>query len=110
MRSWHRSRRRTTPPTEVAVGDYRGVEFDIWVDEDIDNSDCRGSHVCIYGEASNDCARWYMSVDERETYRVVDLHGDRAVLSVGQYTDDVDDVWLQEARAVFDSIVFRSGE
>jgi hypothetical protein len=100
----------TSPATDVEVGGYRGVEFDIWVDEGVNNNDCSGSHVCIYGEGSDNCARWYMSVEERETYRVVDLVGDRAVLSVGQYRSEVDPATVKEARAVFDSIVFRPAD
>jgi hypothetical protein len=100
----------TSVPTEVMVGDYRALEFDYSVESGIENQDCRAGHVCVYAETPGDCASWYMSVLQRETYRVVDLHGERAVLSVGENDDVTDPALMQEAHAVFDSIVFRSGE
>ena len=41
--------------------------------------------------------------------RVLNLDGDRAIMTVGQW-DDVDHAMTEEARAVFDSITFVSGE
>ncbi len=99
----------TTAPIEVMVSDYRALEFDLAVEGDVDIVDCRSEHVCVHSESPS-CTRWYTSVTERETYRVVDLGSQRAVLSVGQYDDDVDDAVMQEARAVFDSIVFKPSE
>ncbi len=46
------------------------------------------------------------SVGERETYRVVDLNGERAVIAVGHCDESVDPALIEEARAVFDSIEF----
>ena len=46
--------------------------------------------------------------DERETYRVVDLNGQRAVIGVGQLHEPINPELTREARAVFDSIVFKS--
>ena len=43
---------------------------------------------------------------ERETYRVVDLNGERAVIAVGHCDESIDPALTKEARAVFDSIVF----
>ncbi len=98
----------TTTPVEVMVGDFRTLEFDYRVEDGVDDSNCRAHHVCVYAEEPSDCARWYIDVAERETYRVIDLSGERAVLSVGQYSDVVDPALVQEAQEVFDSIVFRS--
>ena len=99
----------TTTPADLTMGEFRGLEFDYAVESGVEDDDCRAGHICVYAEASNDCARWYMAVDERETYRVIDLSGERAVLSVGQYHDEVDPALWEEARDVFDSVVFRSG-
>ena len=96
----------TSTPTEVMVGDYRALEFDYAVEGGIESGDCRAGHVCVYAETPDDCASWYMSVLQRETYRVVDVHGERAVLSVGENDDVTDPALVQEARDVFDSIVF----
>ena len=96
----------TTTPAEFMMGDFRGLEFDYAVESGVEDDDCRAGHICVYAEASDDCARWYIEVEERETYRVIDLSGERAVLSVGQYRDEVDPALVEEARAVFDSIVF----
>ena len=100
----------TTTPSELMLGGFRGLEFDYAVESGVEDDDCRAGHICVYAEASNDCARWYIHVTERETYRVIDLSGERAVLSVGQYRDKVDPALVEEARAVFDSIVFTPGE
>jgi hypothetical protein len=100
----------TTAPTEIMVGDYAGLEFDYAVESGVGDSGCRSGHVCVYAEEPKSCARWYISVAERETYRVVDLGGERAVISVGQYREEVDPALIEEARAVFDSIVFKSRE
>jgi len=99
----------TTVPTQISVGDYRALEFDLAVEGDVDIDDCSSAHVCIHSEASS-CTRWYTSVTERETYRVVDLDGSRAILSVGQYDDEVDAAVMDEAWAVFDSIEFVTNE
>ena len=52
---------------------------------------------------------WYTSpVAQRETYRVLDLDGDRAILTVGEFDDKTDAALVAEAQAVFDSITFVS--
>lgn len=99
----------TSTPTEVMVGDHRALEFDYAVEPGVKSGDCRAGHVCVYAETPDDCSSWYMSVLQRETYRVVDLHGERAVLSVGENDVETDPAVLQEAHDVFDSIVFTSG-
>ena len=43
---------------------------------------------------------------QRETYRVVDLNGERAVIVVGQSDESIDPALTKEGRAIFDSIVF----
>ena len=54
------------------------------------------------------CSRWYLTQHEHETYRVVDLEGRRAVVAVGHIDESINPELMREARAVFDSIVFRS--
>lgn len=100
----------STPPREVVVGDYSGFEFDHSVKGDVDITACDRGKFCIHSDFSNECTRWYSSAAERETYRVVDLNGQRAVIWVVQFHESINPELAREARAVFDSIVFRSGK
>lgn len=102
----------TTPPVKVVVGDYSGFEFDHAVESDVDITGCDGGKLCINStNLAQDCdGRAYRKVSERETYRVVDLNGECAVITVGQPHESIDPALTREARAIFDSIVFRSGE
>lgn len=100
----------STPPVEVVVGDYSGVEFDHSVEGDVDITACDRGKFCVHSEFSNECTRWYSSAAERETYRVVDLNGQRAMYWVVQFHEAINPALTREARAVFDSIVFRSGK
>ena len=96
----------TTTPTPVTVGDYSGVEFDLAVEGVDDLTDCSGDKICIHSENSS-CTRWYnSSVAQRETYRVLNLDGERAILTVGEFDGQTDAALVEEARAVFDSIRF----
>ncbi len=98
----------STPPVEVMVGNYSGFEFDHSVEGDVDITACDRDKFCIHSEFSNECTRWYSSAAERETYRVVDLNGQRAVSWVVQFHESINPELTREARAVFDSIEFRS--
>ncbi len=100
----------STLPVEVVVGDYSGVEFDHSVEGDVDIKACDRDKFCIHSSISNECGRWYSSAAERETYRVVDLNGQRGVIWVVQFHESINPELTSEARAVFDSIVFRSGK
>ena len=97
----------STPPAEVAVGDYSGVEFDLSVEGDVDIKACDNGQFCVHSDYSNLCTRWYSSVAERETYRVVNLHGQRAMFWMVQFHESVNPELAGEARAVFDSIAFK---
>ena len=99
---------RSTPPVEVEVGDYSGLEFDHAVEGDVEMTGCDGRKFCVHSDQAQACGRWYSDQGERETYRVVDLNGERAVIAVGQFHESVDPALTAEARAVFDSIVFVS--
>ncbi len=73
---------------------------------DVDIERCSGDKICIHSEYRS-CTRWYnSSVAQRETYRVLDLDGERAILTVGEFDDETDPALVEEARAVFDSITF----
>ncbi|WP_397428218.1 hypothetical protein [Pseudarthrobacter sp. BRE9] len=114
----------STPPVKVVVGDYSGFEFDHSVEGDVDITACDRDRFCIHSESSYECSRWYSTHNERETYRVVDLNDQRAVIWVAQYHPLISpeltrEAWVafhppinpeltREARAVFDSIVFKS--
>ncbi len=96
----------TTAPTEITMGDYSGVEFDFSVEGVAELDDCSQAKICIHSESIS-CTRWYnSSVAQRETYRVLDLDGDRAILTFGEFDDKTDAALVEEAQAVFDSIVF----
>ncbi|AFR30176.1 hypothetical protein [Arthrobacter sp. Rue61a] len=99
----------STPPVKVKVGDYSGFEFDHFVKGDVDIAACDRGKFCIHSEFSNECTRWYSSAAERETYRVMDLNGKRAVSWVVQFHESINPELTREARAVFDSIVFSPG-
>lgn len=97
----------TTTPVDIRVDGYRGVEFDLFVKEGIDIDDCRASRMCIHSEVQHDCWRYHHEGrDQRETLRILDLDGQRVVLTVGQWEQDVDPAALAEAREIFDSITF----
>ena len=114
----------STPPVEVVVGDYSGFEFNHSVEGAVDITACDGGKFCIHSESLYECSRWYSTQNERETYRVVDLNGQRAVIWVVQFhllinQELAREAWVavhppinpeltREARAVFDSIVFKS--
>jgi hypothetical protein len=98
----------STPPVKVVVGDYSGFEFDHSVEGNVDIKACDRGTFCIHSEFSNECTRWYSTQNERETYRVVDLNGQRAVIWVAHYRPPINPELTREARAVFDSIVFKS--
>lgn len=104
----------STSPVKVVVGDYSGFEFDHSVEGVLDIKACDRDKFCIHSEFSNECTRWYSTQNERETYRVVDLIGERAVIWVAEYHEPINPELtinpelMREARAVFDSIVFKS--
>ncbi|WP_457962672.1 hypothetical protein M1E17_14225 [Arthrobacter sp. D1-29] len=96
----------STPPVEVVVGDYSGFEFEHSVEGDVDITACDGGKFCVRSEMSHECTRWYSSAAERETYRVVDLNGERAVIAITQFHESINPELTREARAIFDSIAF----
>lgn len=96
----------STPPVKVTVGNYSGFEFDHFVEAHVDMNACDGGKLCIYSRHTQACSRWYSTRGERETYRVVDLNGKRAVVAVGRIDESINPELMREARAVFDSIVF----
>ena len=101
----------SSPPVKVMVGDYSGIEFDHAVESDVDITDCDGGKLCINSNSAQDCdGREYRNVGEHETYRAVDLNGERAVIVIvlGQPHESINPELTREARAIFDSIVFRS--
>lgn len=98
----------STPPAKIMVGDYSGFEFDHSVEGSVDINACDGSKLCIHSGSRYDCSRWYLSQNEHETYRVVDLKGQRAVVAVAHIDESINPDLMREARAVFDSIVFGS--
>ena len=97
----------SSPAVEVMVGDYAGFEFDHAAESDVDVTDCDGDKVCIYSDLAQDCnGTAYETVGERETYRAVDLNGERAVIALRYSDESIDPALRKEARAVFDSIEF----
>lgn len=97
-----------TGTREVSAGAYRGVEFDFSVEGVAALEDCSGAKICIHSE-SPACTRWYnSSVTQRETYRVLDLDGERVILTVGEFDDKTQPALVEEAQGVFDSLTFVS--
>ncbi len=100
----------STPPVEIMVGTYSGFEFDHSVEGNVNISACDGGKLCIHSGSAYQCSRWYLTQGEHETYRVVDLNGQRAVVAVGHIDESINPELMKEARAVFDSIMFRSSK
>lgn len=102
----------STSPIKVMVGDYSGFEFDHAVESEVDITDCDGGKLCIYSDRAQACGgSEYRNVGWRETYRAVDLNGERgqrALIVLGQPHESINPELTREARAIFDSIVFRS--
>ena len=96
----------STPPVKVVVGDYSGFEFDYAVESDVDFTDCDGGRLRLLGFGAGLQRTRVHREGERETYLVVDLNGERAVIAVGQSHESMDPALIEEARAIFDSIVF----
>lgn len=96
----------STTPVEVMVGDYPALEFDHSVESGVEITGCDAGKFCVHSDNGDECSRWYTHQDERETYRVVDLNGERAVLTLGQFRSETDPALTREARAIFDSIEF----
>jgi len=97
----------STPVVEVMVGDYAGLEFDHAAESDIDITNCDDDKLRIYSDSAQDCnGTGYVTVGERETYRAVDLNGERAVIALYQDDESINPALRKEARAVFDSIEF----
>ncbi|WP_235047021.1 hypothetical protein [Arthrobacter nitrophenolicus] len=98
----------STPPVEVVVGTYSGFEFDHSVEGDVDIAACDEGKFCIHSETSYGCSRWYSTQNERETYRVADLNGERAVIWMAEYRPPINPELIREGRAIFDSIEFKA--
>jgi hypothetical protein len=97
----------STPAVEVMVGDYAGFEFDHSVESGVDITDCDDGTLCIASDSAQDCnGTQYPNAGMRETYRAVDLNGERAVIRVSQSQESIDPAMIKEGRAIFDSIVF----
>ncbi|WP_421741537.1 hypothetical protein [Cellulomonas sp.] len=98
----------STPAVEVMVGDYAGFEFDHAAESDADVTDCDFAKLCIYSDSAADCnGSWFDTgnVGDSQTYRTVDLNGERAVIAMGS-DGAVNPALRTEARATFDSIEF----
>ena len=98
-------KRSTSRAVEVMVGDYAGLEFGHAARSDVDATNCDDNVICMHSDVAQNCTGTaYESVAWRETYRAVDLNGERAVIVL--VDESIDPALRKEARAVFDSIVF----
>ena len=90
------------------MGDYAGFEFDHATERRRRHHRLRRRQVVhllgLRRRTATDTQ--YPNAGVRETYRVVDLNGERAVISVSQSDESIDPAMIKEARAIFDSIVF----
>jgi hypothetical protein len=97
----------STTPVEVVVGDYSGFEFDLAVERDVDITDCDYDKLCLNSDVAKECyGREYSTVRVRETYRAVDLNGERALIVLTQPHETLNPALIKEARAILDSIEF----
>ena len=64
--------------------------------------DCDGK-LCIYPDSAQNCTGSGYEGGERETYRAVDLNGERAVIDLVLPDEAINPALAKEARAVFDS-------
>lgn len=97
----------TTPPVEVVVGDASGFEFDYAVESGVDFTGCDYGTFCIHSDSAEDCnGRSFKYVDSRQTFLVVDLNGERAVIAMYLSQESIDPELTTEARAILDSIEF----
>ena len=97
-----------TAPGQITKDDYSGVEFDYSVEGVAGLEDCSSAKICIHSEGPS-CTRWYnSSVAQRETYRVLDLDGERAIITFGEFDDKTRPALIEEAMEVFESITFVS--
>ena len=95
----------TSRAVEVMVGDYAGFEFGHAARSDVDATNCDDNVICMHSDVAEDCTgNAYETVGWRETYRAVDLNGERAVIVL--VDESIDPALRKEARAVFDSIEF----
>ena len=99
----------TTPAVGIMVSDFPGLEFDHSVESEVDISDCDEGKICLHSDSATNCARWHSAVNEHETYRVVDLSGERVVIAVLD-PGPIDPAATEEARVVLDSIEFAPDE
>ena len=88
----------STPPVDAVVCDYRGLEFDHSVEGIADIKGCDEDKICVRSEFSPISTRWYSSVAERETYRVVNLNGERAVVGFTTFHESINPELTREAR------------
>jgi hypothetical protein len=95
----------TSRAVEVMVGDYAGLEFGHAARSDVDATNCDDNVICMHSDVAQGCTGTaYATVAWRETYRAVDLNGERAVIVL--VDESINPALRKEARAVFDSIVF----
>lgn len=95
----------TTPAVDMDFGGLPALEFDHWVEDGIDVSACDGDQICLHSYVAYECNRWHSLADENETYRVVELNGERAVIARLESGPAVPEL-VEQSRAVFDSIDF----
>jgi len=95
----------STPAVEVMAGDYAGFEFDHAAESDVDFTDCNEGTICTYSDFAQSCNGRRYATGVRDTYRAVDLNGERAVVMVGS-DGSINPALTTEARAIFDSIKF----
>ncbi len=100
----------TDLPSRADLGDYSGVEFDLAVEGSRRRSRTARAPRSASTPSRPSCTRWYnSSVAQRETYRVLDLDGERAILAFGEFDDKTQPALVEEAQGVFDSITFVVG-
>ncbi len=92
----------SSPAVEVMVGGYFGFEFDHAAESGDDIPNCDLGRLCVYSDSPQECnGSTYGTGGKRETYRVIDLNGERAVIGLGQPDKSIHPALAKEARELF---------
>jgi hypothetical protein len=104
---------RATDPVEVDVGGLDGVAIDLVVESD-DAAICVGDgrrYLPLFTGATAGGLQWGIGINQRIQAWLLDLPAGRALVILSESLDDESyDAFLTEARAIVESIRFRSAE
>lgn len=94
-------------PRGTMVSGYVGWEVEVALEPGIDPADCTRDIACLHSQGSGSCGRYFAHATEQDTIRILDLDGELAILTVGQFHDPGEEL-RADAWRVFDSIAFQT--